>query len=67
LLKLLAANGPDFARADPWITCWEGWFLGQTAMPSGWLIAAAGGEAEKKRRVRLDAPKVAFGNSATLP
>ena len=49
VLNVLAGNRPDDAPADPWITCWEGWVLGQTAMPSGWSIAAAGGEAEKKK------------------
>jgi hypothetical protein len=66
VLNVVAGNRPDNAPADPWITCWEGWVLGQTAMPSGWPIAAAGGETEKKWRARLDAPKVAFGNGGTL-
>ena len=66
VLNVLAGNRPDDAPADPWIRRWEGWVLGQTAMPSVWPIAAAGGEAEKKRRARLDAPKVAFGNGGTL-
>jgi Protein of unknown function (DUF429) len=62
VLNVLAGNRPDTAPPDPWILRWEGWVLGQNAMPSGWPIPAAGDEAEKKRRARLDAPKVAFGN-----
>jgi hypothetical protein len=33
VLNVLAGNRPDTAPADPWITRWEGWVLGQTAMP----------------------------------
>ena len=54
VLNVLAGNRPDTAPADPWILRWEGWVLGQTAMP-----------AEKKWRVPQDAPKVAFGNGHT--
>jgi hypothetical protein len=25
---------PDFVPDDPWIRHWEGWVLGQTAMPA---------------------------------
>jgi hypothetical protein len=67
VLNVLAGNRPDTAPADPWIMRWEGWVLGQTAMPTGWpILAAAGGEGPKKRRARLDAPKVAFGNGCTI-
>ena len=52
VLNVLAGNRPDTAPADPWIRRWEGWVLGQTAMP-----------AEKKWRAPQDAPKVAFGNA----
>jgi hypothetical protein len=24
---------PDFIPADPWVRRWEGWVLGQTALP----------------------------------
>ncbi len=40
VLNLLAGYRPDTAPADPWITRWEGWVLGQTAMPSGWLAVS---------------------------
>lgn len=33
VLNVLAGNRPDIAPADPWINRWEGWVLGQTAMP----------------------------------
>jgi hypothetical protein len=36
VLNVLAGNRPDTAPADRWIERWEGWVLGQTAMPSGW-------------------------------
>jgi len=35
LLNVLAGNRPDTAPNDPWIQRWEGWVLGQTAMPVG--------------------------------
>ncbi len=55
VLNVLAGNRPDTAPPDPWIRRWEGWVLGQTALP-----------AEKKWRAPLDAPKVAFGNGQPL-
>jgi hypothetical protein len=33
VLNVLAGNRPDTAPPDPWIQRWEGWVLGQTAMP----------------------------------
>lgn len=33
VLNVLAGNRPDDAPDDPWIRRWEGWVLGQTAMP----------------------------------
>jgi hypothetical protein len=33
LLNVLAGNRPDSAPADPLIQRWEGWVLGQTALP----------------------------------
>jgi hypothetical protein len=39
LLNVLAGNRPDTAPDDPWILSWEGWVLGQTALPiagPGW-------------------------------
>jgi hypothetical protein len=34
LLNVLAGDRPDTAPADPWIQRWEGWVLGQTALPA---------------------------------
>ena len=34
VLNVLAGNRPDTAPPDPWIRRWEGWVLGQTAMPA---------------------------------
>ncbi len=33
VLNVLAGNRPDAAPDDAWITQWEGWVLGQTALP----------------------------------
>jgi hypothetical protein len=35
VLNVLAGNRPDTAPEDPWILRWEGWVLGQTALPLG--------------------------------
>jgi hypothetical protein len=55
VLNVLAGNRPDTAPPDQWIRRWEGWVLGQTAMPE-----------EKKRRALRDAPKVVFGNPRSV-
>jgi hypothetical protein len=36
VLNVLVGNRPDTAPHDPWIRRWEGWVLGQTAMPVRW-------------------------------
>ncbi len=33
VLNVVAGNRPDTAPSDPWIQRWEGWVLGQTALP----------------------------------
>jgi hypothetical protein len=33
VLQVLAGMRPDFIPDDPWIRDWEGWVLGQTALP----------------------------------
>jgi hypothetical protein len=33
VLNVLAGNRPDTVPDDPWISRWEGWVLGQTALP----------------------------------
>jgi hypothetical protein len=34
VLNVLAGNRPDNTPPDPWIERWEGWVLGQTALPT---------------------------------
>ncbi len=34
VLNVLAGHRPDTAPDDPWIQRWEGWVLGQTALPA---------------------------------
>jgi hypothetical protein len=43
LLNVLAGNRPDTAPADPWIIRWEGWVLGQTALPASDFWTPASG------------------------
>jgi hypothetical protein len=38
VLNVLAGNRPDTAPDDPWIQRWEGWVLGQTALPLRWDV-----------------------------
>ena len=33
VINVLAGHRPDTPPADPWLTTWEGWVLGQTALP----------------------------------
>ncbi len=33
VINVLNGNRPDTAPPDPWLTTWEGWVLGQTALP----------------------------------
>ncbi len=35
VLGVLTGTRPDTAPLDPWIQRWEGWVLGQTALPAG--------------------------------
>jgi hypothetical protein len=65
VLNVLAGNRPDSAPDDAWIRQWEGWVLGQTAMPRNWLLHAPV-EQPKKWRDQQDAPEVAFGNPASI-
>lgn len=65
VLNVLAGNRPDTAPADPWIMHWEGWVLGQTALPRDWPVQLAATGGKKKERVWWDAPKVVLGNEAS--
>jgi hypothetical protein len=40
VLNVLAGSRPDSAPNDPWIRRWEGWVLGQTALPAGYAQAS---------------------------
>lgn len=40
VLNVLAGNRPDTAPDDPWVQAWEGWVLGQTALPAGFTASA---------------------------
>jgi hypothetical protein len=33
VINVLAGHRPDTTPADVWLTTWEGWVLGQTALP----------------------------------
>lgn len=33
VIAVLEGTRPDFVPADPWVTRWEGWVLGQSALP----------------------------------
>jgi hypothetical protein len=37
VINVLAGHRPDTTPDDPWLTTWEGWVLGQTALPSSSL------------------------------
>lgn len=43
VLNVLAGNRPDTAPDDVWVQKWEGWVLGQTALPRDPGFALAGG------------------------
>ncbi len=46
VLNVLGGNRPDTAPADAWIQRWEGWVLGQTAMPVSWSLLPPEASAE---------------------
>jgi hypothetical protein len=52
VLNVLAGNRPDTAPADPWIRRWEGWVLGQTAMPPSRAIPAAAPDPRRQKLAR---------------
>ncbi len=43
VLNVLLGNRPDTAPDEPWIQTWEGWVLGQTAMPATASVLPAAG------------------------
>jgi hypothetical protein len=40
VLQVLAGVRPDFVPKDPWVRRWEGWVLGQTALPRDGVFVA---------------------------
>ncbi|MCL2428619.1 MAG: hypothetical protein FWD12_05245 [Alphaproteobacteria bacterium] len=42
VLNVLAGNRPDTVPSDPWIARWEGWVLGQAAIPLAWCADRSG-------------------------
>jgi hypothetical protein len=38
VINVLAGHRPDTPPDDPWLTTWEGWVLGQTALPMVGLV-----------------------------
>ena len=42
VLGVLAGRRPDDAPDDPWVRRWEGWVLGQTALPRGMALPHLG-------------------------
>ncbi len=60
VLNVLAGNRPDTAPADPWIQRWEGWVLGQTALPVAMASAPpAAGSSGSPRRCRRSSGRTA--------
>ena len=62
VLNVLAGNRPDTAPDDGWIRQWEGWVLGQTAMPSCWTPCVAATPEERSGASGGTRPKVVLGN-----
>ena len=68
VLNVLAGNRTDAAPADPWIMRWEGWVLGQTALPQNWPESATQGAGQQEKGApSMTRPKVAFGNGCSMP
>jgi hypothetical protein len=51
LLNVLAGNRPDTAPMDPWINRWEGWILGQTALPLTRIVSAHPGSQTRPKPI----------------
>lgn len=51
VLNVLAGHRPDDTPDDPWIRRWEGWVLGQTALPAtAWPVVASGADVGPQSR-----------------
>jgi hypothetical protein len=66
VLNVLQGNRPDTAPADPWIQRWEGWVLGQTALPRNWAVQPITNTAKRKGASGGTRPKVVLGNNAAI-
>ena len=62
VLNVLAGNRPDTAPEDRWIRLWEGWVLGQTAMPRDWPVWSQRGHQKEAGASGGTRPKVVLGN-----
>ncbi len=66
VLNVLAGNRPDTAPDDGWIRQWEGWVLGQTAMPRSQPPRAAMCPEKRTGASGGTRPKVILGNEAAF-
>ncbi|HTI82882.1 MAG TPA: DUF429 domain-containing protein [Acetobacteraceae bacterium] len=72
VLNVLAGNRPDTAPDDGWIRQWEGWVLGQTAMPRDFPQRAGTypeerlGPEERSGASGGTRPKVVLGNGGVV-
>jgi hypothetical protein len=62
VLNVLAGNRPDTAPEDRWIRLWEGWVLGQTAMPRDWSVWSERSHQKEAGASGGTRPKVVLGN-----
>jgi hypothetical protein len=66
VLNVLQGNRPDTAPADAWIQRWEGWVLGQTALPRDWPVQTASGDGKERGAPGGTRPEVTLGKAATI-
>jgi hypothetical protein len=66
VLNVVQANRPDTAPADPWIRRWEGWVLGQTALPRDWPVQPAAGDGKRRGASGGMRPKAVLGNAHAI-
>jgi hypothetical protein len=66
VLNVLSGNRPDIAPDDGWIRQWEGWVLGQTAMPRSLPPRAATSPEERSGAPGGTRPKVVLGNGVRV-
>ena len=66
VLNVLAGNRPDTAPDDGWIRQWEGWVLGQTAMPRSLPPRATTHREKRSGASSKTRPKVVLGNATIV-